>query len=123
MGIGNTTTSSCLLSAVTGVEAEDLVGRGGGLNNEGLETKIRIVREAGERCRDMDPIGKLAAVGGFDLCAMTGCYLGAARNRMPVVIDGFISIVAAVSRWSHTICSPLINPRRWVITPRWNASD
>ncbi|MDD7020044.1 nicotinate-nucleotide--dimethylbenzimidazole phosphoribosyltransferase [Hornefia butyriciproducens] len=96
MGIGNTTTSSCLLSAVTGVEAEDLVGRGGGLNNEGLETKIRIVREAGERCRDMDPIGKLAAVGGFDLCAMTGCYLGAARNRMPVVIDGFISIVAAV---------------------------
>ena len=96
MGIGNTTTSSCLLSAVTGVEGEDLVGRGGGLNNEGLETKIRIVRDAGERCRDMDPIGKLAAVGGFDLCAMTGCYLGAARNRMPVVIDGFISIVAAV---------------------------
>jgi nicotinate-nucleotide--dimethylbenzimidazole phosphoribosyltransferase len=95
MGIGNTTTSSCLLGALTGVSAEDLVGRGGGLNNEGLETKIRIVREATRRCADMDALDKLANVGGFDICAMTGAYLGAAKNHMPVVIDGFISIVAA----------------------------
>lgn len=96
MGIGNTTTSSCLLGAVTGVSAEALVGRGGGLDNEGLRAKVGIVEEASARCRDLDPIDKLAQIGGFDLCAMTGCYLGAARNHMPVVIDGFISIVAAV---------------------------
>ncbi len=95
MGIGNTTTSSCLLEALTGIGAEDLVGRGGGLNNEGLAAKIKIVGEAGMRCRDMDPIDKLANVGGFDICAMTGCFLGCARNHIPVVIDGFISITAA----------------------------
>ncbi len=95
MGIGNTTTSSCLLGALTGVSAEDLVGRGGGLNNEGLATKLKIVREASRRCADMDALDKLANVGGFDICAMVGAYLGAARNHMPVVIDGFISIVAA----------------------------
>lgn len=96
MGIGNTTTSSCLLRAVTGVAAEKLVGRGGGLNNEGLEKKTQIVRECADACASEDPTGKLAAVGGFDICAMVGCFLGAARNGMPVVIDGFISIVAAV---------------------------
>lgn len=95
MGIGNTTTSSCLLGALTGVSAEDLVGRGGGLNNEGLETKIRIVAQASKRCADMDTLDKLANIGGFDICAMVGTYLGAAKNHIPVVIDGFISIVAA----------------------------
>ena len=95
MGIGNTTTSSCLLGALTGVDPADLVGRGGGLNNEGLEAKVRIVGEASRRCKDMDPIDKLANIGGFDICAMVGCFLGAARNHIPVVIDGFISIVAA----------------------------
>ena len=95
MGIGNTTTSSCLLAALTDVSAEDLVGRGGGLNNEGLAAKVRIVAEAGARCRNMDPIDKLANVGGFDIAAMGGCFLGCAAHRIPVVIDGFISITAA----------------------------
>lgn len=95
MGIGNTTTSSCLLAALTDVSAEDLVGRGGGLNNEGLAAKVRIVAEAGARCRSMDPIDKLANVGGFDIAAMVGCFLGCAAHRIPVVIDGFISITAA----------------------------
>ena len=95
-GIGNTTTSSCLLRAVTGVPAEKLVGRGGGLNNDGLAKKLEIVRDCGSRAKNEDSIGKLMSVGGFDICGMVGCFLGAARNRMPVVIDGFISIVAAV---------------------------
>lgn len=95
MGIGNTTTSSCLLGAITGISAEDIVGRGGGLNNEGLQTKYRIVAEATKRCASMDTLDKLANVGGLDICAMTGAFLGAARNHIPVVIDGFISIVAA----------------------------
>jgi nicotinate-nucleotide--dimethylbenzimidazole phosphoribosyltransferase len=95
MGIGNTTTSSALLGALTGLPAEDLVGRGGGLNNEGLASKIRIVGDASIKAAKMDTIDKLANVGGFDICAMTGTYLGCAKNHIPVVIDGFISIVAA----------------------------
>lgn len=95
MGIGNTTTSSALLSALTGAKAEDLVGRGGGLNDEGLNKKVSVVRDAVNMYCMSDPIDKLANIGGFDICAMVGAFLGAALNRMPVVIDGFISIVAA----------------------------
>ena len=95
MGIGNTTTSSALLSALTGARAEDLVGRGGGLNDEGLNKKVQVVRDAVNMYCMSDPIDKLANVGGFDICAMVGAFLGAAVNRMPVVVDGFISIVAA----------------------------
>ena len=95
MGIGNTTTSSALLSALTGAKAEDLVGRGGGLNDEGLSKKVKIVKDAVNMYCMSDPIDKLANIGGFDICAMVGAFLGAAVNRMPVVIDGFISIVAA----------------------------
>ena len=95
MGIGNTTTSSALLSALTGAKAEDLVGRGGGLNDEGLSKKVKIVKDVVNMYCMSDPIDKLANIGGFDICAMVGAFLGAAVNRMPVVIDGFISIVAA----------------------------
>lgn len=95
MGIGNTTTSSALLSALTGAKAEDLVGRGGGLNDEGLNKKVQVVRDAVNMYCMSYPIDKLANVGGFDICAMVGAFLGAAVNRMPVVVDGFISIVAA----------------------------
>lgn len=95
MGIGNTATSSALLSALTGAKAEDLVGRGGGLNDEGLSKKVKIVKDAVNMYCMSDPIDKLANIGGFDICAMVGAFLGAAVNRMPVVIDGFISIVAA----------------------------
>ncbi len=95
MGIGNTTTSSCLLHALTGVDPAALVGRGGGLDNEGLAKKVAVTGEAGQRCRGMDPVDMLAQIGGFDICGMVGCYLGCAANRIPVVIDGFISMAAA----------------------------
>lgn len=96
MGIGNTTTSACVLAALCGKAGEDVVGRGGGLNDEGLAKKIRIVDEA---IKDLDPADVtdiLAKVGGFDICAMTGAFLGAAYYRIPVVIDGYISAVAAL---------------------------
>ncbi len=95
MGIGNTTTSSAVLSALTGAKAKDVVGRGGGLNDEGLAKKIRIVDDAVNSWCMGDPIEKLAKVGGYDICAMTGAFLGAGIYRIPVVIDGFISVVAA----------------------------
>ena len=96
MGIGNTTTSACVLAALCGKTGEDVVGRGGGLNDEGLAKKIRIVDGA---IKDLDPADVtdiLAKVGGFDICAMTGAFLGAAYYRIPVVIDGYISAVAAL---------------------------
>ncbi|MEY8298731.1 MAG: nicotinate-nucleotide--dimethylbenzimidazole phosphoribosyltransferase [Emergencia timonensis] len=95
MGIGNTTTSSAVLSALTGVKAEEVVGRGGGLNDEGLAKKIKIVDDAVNSWCMGDPIEKLAKVGGYDICAMVGAFLGAGIYRIPVVIDGFISIVSA----------------------------
>ena len=96
MGIGNTTTSACVLAALCGKTGEDVVGRGGGLNDEGLAKKIRIVDEANKDLYPADVTDILAKVGGFDICAMTGAFLGAAYYRIPVVIDGYISAVAAL---------------------------
>ena len=97
MGIGNTTTSACVLAALTGKKAADVVGRGGGLTDEGLNMKLRIVDEAADRVRGCEVLRILQEVGGFDICAMVGAYLGAARYKMPVVIDGYISAVAALA--------------------------
>ena len=142
MGIGNTTTSAAVLAGLTGLGAEAVTGRGGGVNDEGFVRKIAIADAAAERwrrtagrnapaadrkscgngagsiCTDQEqPISKgqplskdqplsiemddvielLAQAGGFDICAMTGAYIGAAKNRLPVVIDGYISAVAALA--------------------------
>ncbi len=97
MGIGNTTTSACVLSALTGATGEDVVGRGGGLNDQGLAKKVHIVNKAAASCKGDEVIDILATVGGFDICAMTGAFLGAAYYRLPVVVDGYISAVAALA--------------------------
>ena len=96
MGIGNTTTSAGVLAALCGKAGEEVVGRGGGLNDEGFAKKIRIVDDAIRGLDPSDVLGILARVGGFDICAMTGAFLGAAYYRIPVVIDGYISAVAAL---------------------------
>ena len=98
MGVGNTTTSSAVLAALTGLAIEDVTGRGGGLLDKDFQTKKKVIAEALEKhCPDRnDPIDVLSKVGGFDLCAMCGVFLGAAANHIPVVIDGFISVVAAL---------------------------
>lgn len=102
MGIGNTTTSSAVLSALTGLPASETVGKGGGLTDKSFVRKKEIVdaviAKYGFRGQaDLDVIDVLAKVGGFDLAAMTGAFLGAAICRLPVVIDGFISVVAALT--------------------------
>jgi len=98
MGIGNTTTSSAVLAALTGSAAEEVTGRGGGLSDEGFARKKAVIREALKTRKPdpEDPVDVLSKVGGFDLAAMCGVYIGAARYRIPVVIDGFISVVAAL---------------------------
>ncbi len=98
MGIGNTTTSSAVLSVLLGVEAEHVTGRGGGITDSSFERKKQVIRHAieiNQPNRD-DVIDVLSKVGGYDLAAMCGAFLGAAATRRPVVIDGFISSVAAL---------------------------
>lgn len=113
MGIGNTTTSAAALSALTGLDAEETCGRGGGVNDAGFLRKKEIVDAASGSYRSTEfresldtltdvrnaVLEILSAVGGFDICAMTGLYLGAARNRLPIVIDGYISAVAALAAY------------------------
>lgn len=98
MGIGNTTTSSAVLAVLLGTNAETVTGRGGGLTDEGFQKKLRVIERAVSVNRPdaADVLDVLAKVGGFDLAAMTGAFLGAAASRIPVVIDGFISAVAAL---------------------------
>lgn len=97
MGICNTTTSAAVLSAITGKDSSFTCGRGGGLSDEGFEKKKRIVDEASSRYMGRDVIEILAGVGGFDICAMAGAFIGAAAAGMPAVIDGYISVVAALA--------------------------
>jgi len=99
MGIANTTTSAAVLSALTGLEAEKAAGKGAGLTDEVYLHKIHVVRSAiaNNKPDPADPIDVLAKVGGFDLAALAGVYIGAAYARVPIVIDGFISMVAALA--------------------------
>ena len=98
MGIGNTSTSSAVLCAITDCKVDDVVGRGAGITDEAYIKKVSVVKKALE-INDPDknnPLDAIAKVGGFDIAAMTGVFLGAAFYKMPVVIDGFISVVAAL---------------------------
>ena len=98
MGIANTTTSTAVLSVLTGLPADEIAGRGGGLTNEMLCHKKEVIKKGIElnKPEKNDIIDVLSKVGGFDLAAMCGVFLGCAKNRLPVVIDGYISVVAAL---------------------------
>ena len=97
MGIGNTTTSAAILSAVTGQPAAKTVGKGGGIVDSSFAHKKEIVDKALEKCGGKDILTILSQVGGFDIAAMAGAFIGAAIHRIPVVIDGYISAVAALT--------------------------
>lgn len=99
MGIGNTTTSAAVLSALTGAPAEAVTGFGSGLTDDAFRKKTAVVERAVKlNAPDPgDPVGVLASVGGFDLAAMAGAYIGCAKNRIPAVADGFISVTAALA--------------------------
>ena len=98
MGIGNTTTSSAVLSVLLDASVEDVTGRGGGLTDDGFNKKKTVIQKAisVNQPDKNDVIDMLAKVGGFDIAAMCGAFIGAALTRRPVVIDGFISAVAAL---------------------------
>lgn len=106
MGIGNTTTSSALASALLDLPAEAVTGRGAGLSDTGLHKKTEVIRTAVSRLRkenngsDYKSPGfaarALCCVGGLDIAGLAGIFIGGAKYNVPVVIDGFISAVAAL---------------------------
>ena len=98
MGIGNTTTSSAVLSVLLDADVEAVTGRGGGITDDSFRKKKEVIKTAIEiNLPDKnDVIDVLAKVGGFDIAAMCGAFIGAAATCRPVVIDGFISAVAAL---------------------------
>lgn len=99
MGIGNTTTSSAVLISLTNCVLEKAVGKGGGVTKEAFEKKKLVIKTALEinNLDKEDPIDILSKVGGFDIAAMVGVFIGAAFYQIPVVVDGFISVVAALA--------------------------
>lgn len=98
MGIGNTTASSAICAVITDRPTSDVTGRGTGLTNDQLTHKIEVINRAlAVNCPDpTQALDVLAKVGGFEIAGLAGVMLGAAANRIPVVIDGFISGAAAL---------------------------
>ncbi|MGA5323040.1 nicotinate-nucleotide--dimethylbenzimidazole phosphoribosyltransferase [Streptomyces seoulensis] len=98
MGIANTTSSAALISAFTGADPAEVTGRGTGINDETLARKTEVVRRALELHQPdpADPIGVLAALGGFEHAAMVGLLLGGASLRTPVILDGVSAGAAAL---------------------------
>lgn len=98
MGIGNTTTSSAIASVLLEVPVETVTGRGAGLSGDGLENKIEIIKKVIDKHKPMkeDPLDVLSKVGGYDIAGLVGIYIGGAMAQIPIVMDGFISSVAAL---------------------------
>ena len=99
MGIGNTTTSAAMAAALLSVPPEIVAGRGAGLSDEGLARKRQVIAEALEKyqLRETEPMRILCSVGGLDIAGLCGVFLGGAKYHMPIVADGVISAVAALT--------------------------
>jgi len=98
MGIGNTTPSTAVVAAITGKPVAELAGRGTGLDDDGLAKKIQVIEQALDvnRPDGKDGMDVLAKVGGFEIAGIAGLILGAAANRKPIIVDGFISTAGAL---------------------------
>lgn len=98
MGIGNTTTSSAVISVLLDVPVEEVTGPGAGLSSEGVKHKIEVIKEAllVNQPKKEDPIDIICKVGGLDIAGLTGVFLGGAICHVPIVIDGVISLAAAL---------------------------
>lgn len=106
MGIGNTTTSSAITAVLLEANVETVTGRGAGLSSAGLERKITAIKKAIElhKPNKEDIVDVLSKVGGLDIAGLVGVFLGGAALRIPIVIDGFISSVAA-------LCAACMEPK------------
>src|SRR5690606_3882869 len=101
MGIGNTTSAAAIASALLGLDAAVLAGRGTGLDEAGIERKSRVIRAAlklhGLAGREAQAREVLLAVGGLEIAALTGAIIASAQAGVPVIVDGFIVSVAALA--------------------------
>lgn len=104
-GMGNTATSAAVISVLSGIDSDLIVGKGAGLTEEQFVNKKNVIKRAIELNNPdkSDAIDVLSKVGGFDIAGLCGCFLGAAKNRVPIVIDGVISSAAA-------LCAYKLNP-------------
>lgn len=109
MGIGNTTTAAAVLAVLMNKPVELVTGKGGGITQEAFIKKKDVIRRAITLNNPdaTDVIDVISKVGGFDIAAMCGAFLGAAAMRRPVVIDGFISAVAALC--AYRLCPNVIH--------------
>lgn len=98
MGIGNTTPSSAIIAAFSGIAVRELTHKGTGINDAALEKKIKAIEQGlALNCPDpQDPLDVLAKVGGFEIAGIAGLVLGGAAAGIPVVVDGFISTAGAL---------------------------
>jgi nicotinate-nucleotide--dimethylbenzimidazole phosphoribosyltransferase len=101
MGIGNTTTTSAVASVLLGIPVEKATGKGAGLTSAGLERKVNVIKV--NEPNPNEPLDVLMKLGGYDICAMTGAFLGGGMYKIPIVIDGVIACLSA-----YIAC--LINP-------------
>jgi nicotinate-nucleotide--dimethylbenzimidazole phosphoribosyltransferase len=109
MGIGNTTSSSAILAALSESNIDSLVGKGTGIPEEKILHKQQIIEKSlsSRNPNPSDPIDVLSKVGGLEIAGMAGAMLAAAQNRIPILVDGFISTVAAVV--AKSICNEVAN--------------
>ena len=98
MGIANTTASTAIISVITGYTPQEITGRGAGLSEDKIAHKAQVIGKAIEinNPNPTDGIEVLETVGGFEIGAMAGVIMGCAANRIPIVIDGFISYAASL---------------------------
>ena len=111
MGIGNTTPSAAIICALTGRSADEVTGRGTGIDDATLELKTRIVGAAAARVHDADPMTVLAEVGGLEIAAIAGFITGA---TVPVVVDGVIALAGLLVAASldPSVCDRVIAGHR-----------
>jgi nicotinate-nucleotide--dimethylbenzimidazole phosphoribosyltransferase len=98
MGIGNTTPSSAIAAVMTGLPVSQVVGRGTGIDDQGLQHKIQVIEQslAVNRPDASDALDVLHKVGGLEIAGLAGVMIAAAGRRIPIVVDGFISTAAAM---------------------------
>lgn len=98
MGIANTTPSSAIVAVITGKPVEMVTGRGTGIDDKSFNVKVDVIKRALDvnKPNPKDAIGVLAKVGGFEIAGIAGLIIGGASNRVPVVVDGFISTAGAL---------------------------
>jgi nicotinate-nucleotide--dimethylbenzimidazole phosphoribosyltransferase len=111
MGIGNTTSASAITAMLTGLPLAEVTGLGTGLDDAGRDKKKNVIERALDLhfhgSRDIHPLEILRCIGGLEIAAMVGFYLGAARARMAIICDGFISTSAAALAYA---IAPQVKP-------------